>query len=74
MLVGELEFINRPLTGFIRLREATHLRNLTEVPVPVRYIFVALAPKTKGNRVKELGRTMGTLFSDEVGPGNNARS
>ena len=63
---AELEFIRRPLYGFIKMREAIPFRNLTEVKVPVRYIFVALTPKTQNNKVKELGRTMGTLFSDEV--------
>lgn len=63
---AELEFIRRPLYGFIKMREAIPFRNLTEVKVPVRYIFVALTPKTQNNKVKELGRTMGTLFSDEL--------
>ncbi|OWA51813.1 Sodium-driven chloride bicarbonate exchanger [Hypsibius exemplaris] len=67
ILVAELEFLRRPLTGFVRLRDASNtFRGLVEVPVPVRYVFVALSPKTKGNRVRELGRTMGTLFSDEL--------
>ncbi|GAV02076.1 hypothetical protein RvY_12687-2 [Ramazzottius varieornatus] len=66
ILCAELEFIRRPLYGFIKMREAIPFRNLTEVKVPVRYVFVALTPKTQGNKVRELGRTMGTLFSDEL--------
>lgn len=36
ILVGEVEFLDKTLSAFIRLNEATIMGNLTEVPVPTR--------------------------------------
>lgn len=39
ILVGEVDFLDKPLAGFIRLKEASVMGDLTEVPVPTRYLF-----------------------------------
>ena len=44
ILVGEVDFLEKPLSAFIRLQEATILGDLTEVPVPTRFMFVLLGP------------------------------
>ena len=44
ILVGEVDFLEKPLSAFIRLQEATILGDLTEVPVPTRFLFVLLGP------------------------------
>ena len=44
ILVGEVEFLEKPLSAFIRLSEAIMLGDLTEVPVPTRFLFVLLGP------------------------------
>ncbi len=44
ILVGELNALDKPLSAFIRLTEAVHLGDLTEVPVPTRFIFILLGP------------------------------
>ena len=44
ILVGEVDFLEKPLSAFIRLKEATILGDLTEVPVPTRFLFVLLGP------------------------------
>jgi sodium bicarbonate cotransporter 7 len=36
VLVGEVEFLERPIIAFIRLSPAVLLTGLTEVPVPTR--------------------------------------
>lgn len=36
ILVGEVDFLEKPLSGFIRLRSAAVMGDLTEVPVPTR--------------------------------------
>lgn len=36
ILVGEVEFLDKTLSAFIRLNEATIMGDLTEVPVPTR--------------------------------------
>lgn len=44
ILVGELNALDKPVSAFIRLNEAMHLGDLTEVPVPTRFIFILLGP------------------------------
>lgn len=44
ILVGELNVLDKPLSAFIRLSEAVILGDLTEVPVPTRFIFILLGP------------------------------
>lgn len=34
ILVGEVDFLEKPVTGFIRLSKAVMMGDLTEVPVP----------------------------------------
>ena len=44
ILVGELNNLEKPISCFIRLQEASMLGDLTEVPVPTRFIFILLGP------------------------------
>ena len=44
ILVGELSQLDKPISCFIRLQEACMLGDLTEVPVPTRFIFILLGP------------------------------
>lgn len=37
ILVGEVDFLEKTLSAFIRLNDAAIMGNLTEVPVPTRY-------------------------------------
>lgn len=66
ILVGEVNFLKRPIAVFIRLTEATFLGDLTEVPVPTRFIFIHMGPQGGLAHFHENGRAMATLFSDEV--------
>lgn len=36
VLVGEVDFLNKPFVAFVRLAQASTLGGLTEVPVPTR--------------------------------------
>lgn len=36
ILVGEVDFLEKTLSAFVRLREANIMGDLTEVPVPTR--------------------------------------
>lgn len=38
ILVGEVDFLENTLSAFIRLNEGTLMGDLTEVPVPTRYV------------------------------------
>jgi len=66
ILVGEVDFLEKPLSAFIRLQEATILGDLTEVPVPTRFMFVLLGPFGGIQRYHEIGRAVATVMSDEV--------
>ena len=52
--------------AFLRLSKAVLLGELTEVPVPTRFVFVLLGPKTTHQNYHEIGRSIATLMSDEV--------
>lgn len=45
ILVGEIDHLDRTVSAFVRLRTASQLGDLTEVPVPTRFIFILLGPK-----------------------------
>ncbi|XP_065352674.1 electroneutral sodium bicarbonate exchanger 1 isoform X9 [Cloeon dipterum] len=66
VLVGEVDFLEKPLSAFIRLSQATFMGDLTEVPVPTRFIFILLGPVGGSSRFHEIGRSMATLMSDEI--------
>lgn len=66
ILVGEMECLEKTVSCFIRLNESCNLGDLTEVPVPTRFIFVLLGPSGYGVKYHEIGRSMATLLSDEV--------
>ncbi|XP_026301989.1 electroneutral sodium bicarbonate exchanger 1 isoform X12 [Apis mellifera] len=66
ILVGEVDFLDKSLSAFIRLSQAGIMGDLTEVPVPTRFIFVLLGPTGGLTGFHEIGRAMATLMSDEV--------
>ncbi|XP_045135617.1 sodium bicarbonate cotransporter 3-like isoform X11 [Portunus trituberculatus] len=66
ILVGEVPFLDKPVTAFVRLTNSANLGNLTEVPVPTRFLYIILGPVGGLPRYHEIGRAMATLLSDEV--------
>jgi len=44
ILVGELDYLERTVAAFVRLNQATFLGDITEVPVPTRFLFILLGP------------------------------
>ena len=66
IMIGQLDVLRKPVHALIRLAKPTYFGNLTEVPAPTRFIFVLLGPKSSPLRYHHIGRTMGTLMSDEV--------
>ncbi|XP_011500555.1 PREDICTED: electroneutral sodium bicarbonate exchanger 1 [Ceratosolen solmsi marchali] len=66
ILVGEVDFLDKTLSAFIRLSQASIMGDLTEVPVPTRFIFILLGPAGGISNFHEIGRAMATLMSDEV--------
>ncbi|XP_040355258.1 sodium-driven chloride bicarbonate exchanger isoform X3 [Ixodes scapularis] len=66
ILVGEVDFLERPVAAFVRLAAAVPLGDLTEVPVPTRFLFILLGPQGNMVRYHEVGRAIAILMSDEV--------
>ncbi|XP_065183372.1 anion exchange protein 3-like [Sycon ciliatum] len=66
VLVGTADFLTSPVMAFVRLNEGRPLGNLTEVPIPVRFLFVLLGPEEEGNNYQEIGRAIATLMADPV--------
>ncbi|XP_067417988.1 sodium bicarbonate cotransporter 3 isoform X5 [Emydura macquarii macquarii] len=66
VLVGEVDFLERPIIAFVRLSPAVLLSGLTEVPVPTRFLFVLLGPAGKAPQYHEIGRSISTLMTDDV--------
>ena len=66
VLVGEVESLPHTVIAFVRLASGVLLGDLTEVPVPTRFIFVLLGPLGNRARYHEIGRSIATLMSDPV--------
>lgn len=67
VLIGEVDFLPRPIIAFVRLQTAVSLGDLTEVPIPTRFLFIMLGPHCdETKRYHEIGRCVATLMSDKV--------
>ncbi|XP_035415491.1 anion exchange protein 4 [Cygnus atratus] len=66
VMVGEVDFLKKPFTVFVRLREVVALGSLTEVALPSRFLFILLGPHAKVKAYHEIGRAMATLLTDEL--------
>lgn len=66
VLVGEVGFLTNSIIAFVRLSEAVFLGDLTEVPIPTRFLFILLGPEGNHGRYHEVGRAIATMMADEV--------
>ncbi|KAM6902570.1 electrogenic sodium bicarbonate cotransporter 4 isoform 2-T2 [Xenentodon cancila] len=66
VLIGEVDFLEKPFVSFVRLAQATTLGGLTEVPVPTRFLFILLGPQGKTKSYNEIGRAIATLMVDDL--------
>lgn len=65
VLVGTLDELQQPVLAFVRLAKGCPL-NITEVSIPVRFLFVLLGPSSDEESYYEIGRSVATLMSDQV--------
>ncbi|XP_056672913.1 band 3 anion transport protein [Monodelphis domestica] len=65
VLVGRVSFLEHPILGFVRLKEAANLEEVA-VPVPVRFLLVLLGPESPHVDYTQLGRAAATLMSEKV--------
>ncbi|MFT7799072.1 band 3 anion exchange protein-like isoform X1, partial [Arapaima gigas] len=64
-LTGALDFLEKPVVAFVRLKDATVLHSVLEAPIPVRFLFVLVGPSEKIN-YHESGRAMAALMADKT--------
>lgn len=55
-----MDFLKQPTIAFVRLAEGISIPGITEVPIPVRFIFILLGPKTVELDYHEVGRAIAT--------------
>ncbi|UYV73776.1 SLC4A7 [Cordylochernes scorpioides] len=65
VLIGDVDFLDHTVVAFIRLAKSHHLGDLTEVPLPTKFLFILLGPQGSLGRYHEIGRAMATILSDE---------
>ncbi|XP_031622600.1 anion exchange protein 3 isoform X2 [Contarinia nasturtii] len=65
VLVGSVDFLGQPTGAFVRLGEAIHIPGITEIPIPVRFIFILMGPKLIDIDYHEVGRSIATLMSND---------
>ncbi|XP_068193159.1 solute carrier family 4 member 1a (Diego blood group) [Antennarius striatus] len=66
VLSGVLDFLQKPVVAFVRLRDSVVMDSALESPVPVRFVFVLVGPGDSGMDYTESGRAMGALMADWV--------
>ncbi|XP_022124863.2 anion exchange protein 2 isoform X1 [Pieris rapae] len=64
VLVGAVGFLDQPTIAFIRLAHGILMPSITEVPIPVRFMFILLGPTTAQLDYHEVGRSISTLMSN----------
>ncbi|XP_048237893.1 anion exchange protein 2-like isoform X2 [Haliotis rufescens] len=64
VLVGNVDFLEKPAVAFVRLEEGQILDNLTEVPLPTRFVIILLGPESAMD-YHEVGRSISTLMANQ---------
>ena len=54
MVGGELEDLDQSVMAFIRLTDGVRLGDMTEVPIPTRFLFILLGPSVSLNHLRGL--------------------
>uniref|UniRef100_A0A8C4TKA2 Anion exchange protein n=1 Tax=Erpetoichthys calabaricus TaxID=27687 RepID=A0A8C4TKA2_ERPCA len=64
VLVGPVDFLEKPTMGFVRLKQPADMHSVLEVSHPVRFVFILLGPKIPNTEYHEIGRAIATLMAD----------
>lgn len=64
VLVGAVGFLDQPTIAFVRLAQGILMPSITEVPIPVRFMFILLGPTAADLDYHEVGRSISTLMSN----------
>ncbi|XP_072744179.1 band 3 anion transport protein isoform X4 [Anoplolepis gracilipes] len=64
VLVGAVDFLDQPTIAFVRLAEGVLMPSITEVTIPVRFMFTLLGPRNTDLDYHEIGRSISTLMAN----------
>ncbi|XP_011636145.1 band 3 anion transport protein isoform X4 [Pogonomyrmex barbatus] len=64
VLVGAVDFLDQPTIAFVRLAEGVFMPSITEVTIPVRFMFTLLGPRNADLDYHEIGRSISTLMAN----------
>lgn len=64
VLVGAVDFLEQPTIAFVRLAQGVLMPAITEVTIPVRFLFILLGPKIAELDYHEVGRSISTLMAN----------
>lgn len=64
VLVGAVDFLDQPTIAFVRLAEGVFMPSLTEITIPVRFMFILLGPRNADLDYHEVGRSISTLMAN----------
>ncbi|XP_054012182.1 band 3 anion exchange protein isoform X4 [Hylaeus anthracinus] len=64
VLVGAVDFLDQPTIAFVRLAEGVFIPSVTEVTIPVRFMFTLLGPRNADLDYHEIGRSIATLMAN----------
>ncbi|XP_023330571.1 sodium bicarbonate cotransporter 3 [Eurytemora carolleeae] len=70
--VGTCDFLDEIVFGFIRLDAPVVLEDLSALQKPTRFLVQILGPEGSAAQCLELGRAVGTIFTDEIFTGQYA--
>lgn len=70
VLVGTLDDLEDSVLAFVRLSKGCDLGQVSEVSIPVRFLFVMLGPSKYKESYHQIGRSIATLMSDQVSKSN----
>ncbi|XP_076649182.1 anion exchange protein Ae2 isoform X6 [Halictus rubicundus] len=64
VLVGAVDFLDQPTIAFVRLAKGVIMSSITEVNIPVRFMFTLLGPRNGDLDYHEIGRSIATLMAN----------
>jgi len=70
--VSTCEFLDEMVFAFVRLKNPVLLEDFCELQKPTRFLALILGPQGSGAQYLEMGRALGTLFTDQLFCGQTA--
>jgi hypothetical protein len=61
-----VDFLQKPLTVFVRLENSVVLEDFCEIPAPTKFLGLFLGPPDMETKLQEAGKALGIMMSDQV--------